>query len=484
MVRLRKLGSEFHSASELKDGTLIHMPYLTDMERYQSYLDGDITPLFAAMAGNEEAQNVSGARFYAKSGPAGYWQLNLFRAYIRYLVATVFSRSPVALVDDEATQVRWKRESVMMIRQARKALEWYGAKGRGILMLERRYPGTSVPVAVDSRAYLPLVDPRRRDLTFGHMLLSLWRQGPRLETNLPNRATIEIYVSKEMAAISDGYAVEQNTTQDFAWSGHAQGVVGGALAESTRGRRDNDRILGLWTFGEDDSIFGSMERNVYEALLALSNARTSLTRDIRPVRVEPSVSNPEQQDAQGNLVLDLLDPHFRISVDSRAGEALGYLQSGGDATSAAFLQLFEMALDNLAYVAAAPREAFGLNYQANEPGNALNQLVAIFRTLVIDIRDDLSEIFSQMWTLMGGPADVKIGWKSEPFASTKEYEDAVRADYNAPKPLITQSFAQGVLGYPIEEIENGTAVGQGTQELQNIDGRRPDEPEGTEPESA
>ena len=475
MVRLRKLGTEFHRPSELTTGALINMPYLVDFDRYQDYLDGDITKLFIAMAGNEYAQNVTGARFYLKSGPQGYWQLNLFRAYIRYLVATVFSRSPVALVDDDEIQAQWQRESVMMIRQGRKALEWFGAKGRGILMLERRFPGNSVPVAIDPRAYLPLTDPRRRDITYGHMLLSLWREGQRLETNIPNRATVEIYVPKELADISDGYAQEQNKIEDFMWAGNVQGVVGGRLEASTRSQRDNNRILGLWTFGEDDSIFGSMERNVYETLLALSNARTSLTRDIRPVRIEPALVNPDQQDAEGNLVLDLLDPHFRIPIDARGGEALGYLQSGADQTSAAFLQLFEMALDNLAYVAASPREAFGLNYQANEPGNAINQLVAIFKTTVIDIRDDLGKIFSEMWALMGGPADVKIGWKSEPFASTKEYEDAVRADYNAPKPLITQAFAQGVLGYPIIEINAEVSEADG-----DADG---DEPEGQEAET-
>ena len=78
-----------------------------------------------------------------------------------------------------------------------------------------------------------------------------------------------------------------------------------------------------------------------------------------------------------------------------------------------------MGLDNLAYVANAPRESFGFNMQANESGEALATLRTIFRTLVIDIRDDLSKILSEMWALMGGPAGVRIGWEHEPGASNQ-----------------------------------------------------------------
>ena len=478
MVRLRKLGAEFHTPDQLRSGTLINMPYLTDMNAYQDYLDGDITGLFGRMAGNEEAQNVTGARFYAKAGPSGYWQLNLFRAYVRYLVAAVFDRSPVVLDDNPAVQAQWEEASPAMLRQARKAVEWFGAKGRGILMVQRRYPATNIPLVVDPKDYLPLVDPVDRDLTYGHMLLRLWFEGQRIQTTLPNRATVQIYIPQELADISDGRVIVQNTTEDFTWGGDVLGVVGGRLGDSVKASRENPRLQGLWSFGEDDSVFKTMERNVYELLISLSNSRTSLTRDIRPVRVEPTVNDAYSLDSSGRLILDLLDPSFRISVDSQTGANLGYLHSGGMDTSSAFLQLVEIALDNLAYVANIPREAFGLNMQANESGEALQKLQATFRTMVIDIRDDLATILSLMWPLLGGPTGVKIGWEHEPFASTKEYRDSVRADFTA--GIVNREFAQASLGYPIMEVDNGNTERTGGSPSEDIDGRDDGESTGVE----
>ena len=449
MVRLRQLGSEFHTPEQLGQGAIINMPYLTDFAAYQEYLNGDIHALFSRMAGNEFAQNVTGARFYTQAGPAGYWQLNFFRAYIRYLVAAVFDRSPVVLDANPEVQRRWKMDSTRMLRSGRRAVEWFGAKGRGILMVQRRFPGTNIPLAVDPKDYLPLIDPIDRDLTYGHALLRTWYEGPRILTDFRNRATIQIYIPQELADISDGRVAPQNTTRDYVWAGHAQGVVGGTFGQSTRASRENPRLQGLWTFGEDDSVFASMERNVYETLLALSNSRTSLTRDIRPVRIEPKLVGTNQVDAQGRLILDLLDPSFSIPPDAQLGDALGYLHSGGMDTSSAFLQLVEIALDNLAYVANIPREAFGLNMQSNESGEALQKLQATFRTMVIDIRDDLSAIFSLMWPFLGGPEGAEIGWEHEPFASTEEYKRSIREDFKI--GLISKPYAQAALGHPIDD---------------------------------
>ena len=253
MVRLRKLGSEFHHPDDFGTGTVMNMQYLSDFGAFQEYQDGDISRLFERQKGNEYAQNLTGARYYEKSGPGGYWQLNMFRAYTRYLMASVFDRSPQALDDSPAVQEQWKVDSPPMIRQARRAAEWFASKGRGVLIVENRYPGTPVPLAVDPKDYLPLLDPINRDLTVGNALLRLWYQGPRLETIINNRATIQLYVTPEEAAVSDGRVKEMNTTQTFQWGGIERGVVGGELGDAEDERQDSVRLAGLWTFGEDDS---------------------------------------------------------------------------------------------------------------------------------------------------------------------------------------------------------------------------------------
>ena len=480
MVRLRKLGAEFHSPDQMREGTLINMPYLTDMAAYQDYLDGDITPLFARMGGNEFAQNVTGARYYTKTGPAGYWQLNFFRAYVRYLLAAVFDRSPVAIDASEEVQKQWVEDSPALLRQARTSVEWHAAKGRGVLTAQRRVGDIVIPRAVDPKDYIPLVDPVDRDLEYGHMLLRLWYEGARIESSLPNRATVQVYIPPELAAISDLRVEEQNTTEDFVWAGNVQGVIGGRLGVSTRTRQDSVRMVGIWSFGSDDSVFKTLESNVYELLLQLSHSRTALTRDIRQTRIDPAVTGDNPVDENGNLIFDLYDPVYHIPLDKVAGDALGFLQSGAMDISAAFLQLVEISLDLMAYAANIPREAFGLNMQSNESGEALHKLQATFRTMVIDIRDDLSTILSELWYAIGGPKGIKIGWEHEPFASTTEYRNELRADYK--EGIINRDFAQVGLGYPIMEVRNNDNDIQresGTQS-EDIDGRDGGESEGTE----
>ena len=335
MVRLRKLGSEFHSPEDFVTGANLHMPYLRDMQAYQDYLDGDLSPLFTRMAGNATAQDVTGAIYYKDAGIEGWWHLNLFQAVTRHLVAAVFERSPIPMDSNEAIDALWQEHGPAMIRQARRAVEWFPGKGRGVLKMENRYPGIPTPIAVDPQFYIPLVDPINRDLTVGDAIVRLWYEGERIvDRAIPNRVTIEICVSQAQADISDGRIPQPvNDVMTFWWAGdEAQGSVGGKLEGLSRSPRPNARNLGIWTFGVDDSIYKSMERNVYEFLLSMTHSRTTLTQDVRATALLPPVTGEESMDPDtGKLVLDRLRPQFQIAVDQGRGgtSALGYIEPHG-----------------------------------------------------------------------------------------------------------------------------------------------------------
>ena len=369
MVRLRKLGSEFHHPDDFRSGANLHMPYLRDMQAYQDYLDGDLSPLFARMAGNATAQDVTGAAYYKDTGIEGWWHLNLFQAVTRHLVAAVFERSPVPMDSNPAIDDLWKEHGPPMIRQTRRAVEWFPGKGRGVLKMENRYPGIPTTVAVDPQYYIPLVDPINRDLTVGDAIVRLWYEGERVvDRAIPNRVTVEVSVTEEQAAISDGRLTPVNEVVTFWWAGdEAQGSIGSGSFGDASGREVNSRCLGIWTFGVDDSIYKSMERNVYEFLLAMTHARTALTQDVRSTQIIPQVVGEENIDTAGKLKLDRLRPQFQVPVDQISGSAgLGYLEPPGPAVADAFTRMAEINLDNLAYSANLPPEVVGLNGQSNQ----------------------------------------------------------------------------------------------------------------------
>ena len=497
MVRLRRLGSEFHGPEDLETGAILTMPYLRDFWAFQEYVDGDLSALYARHSGNATQRNITGARYYSDpprdgvdpAGDAAYIDLNLFRSVVRYFQAAVFERSPTVLDDDEAAQKLWEQYAPRLLREARKAVAWQPSKGRGVLVIENRYPGVPVPMAVDPQFYLPIVDRVNRDLTVGHALIRLWYEGRRLpEQRIPNRATVQIWVSAEDADMSDGRLAEMNETRTFIWGGDdATGTLGGTL-ESEISRADNARLQGLWTFGDDDSLFATMERGVYECILALTHARTALTQDVRATRVVPQVIDPRYQNADGTLKLDLLDPQFQLAVDdiAGAGTALGYQDPPGPVQSAAFQQFYELLLNNLAYTANIPPEAFGLNYMNNEPAEALTKLQQVFKTQVVDVRDDLSTILSEMFALLTGRQGVNIGWSNDPFEEPSQNDARIQAIGD----ILTLDEKRALAGYPPATpeqqaelqggMDNGIDQRAGGEEPSGEPGRERGEPRGSD----
>ena len=384
----------------------------------------------------------------------------------------MWEENPVALEDDEALQTAWEQGGQQLIREARRATEWLASKGDGVLKVEQRL-GSRVPIAVDPEDYVPLVDPIERDLTVGHALIRRWYEGPRiLNSDLYNRATVQIYVPPELAVLSDGRVAETHTRMTYNFPGDNQGVLGHVMEEMEQ----DARLLGVWRVGNSDSVFASMERNVYEVLLCFTHARTALTQDVRSTAIIPAAIDPAQiNPATGRLVRNLLRPEFRISVDNIQGSgpsAIGYLDPPGPAIADAFLRLADVGMDNLAYTANTPREAFGQNYMANEPADALTKLLQTFKTKVIDARDDLGMILSDAFYILNGRR-IKIGWKKEPFANSTVIRDEIRRDFK--DGIVNLEYAQGALNYPIMEVDNGDDQRTGPGQL-STQQRRPPAP--------
>ena len=479
MVRLRQLAAEVHSPDELRSGFLLTMPYLQDFDAFQEFQDGKLERLYQRNLGNTAQQNVTGARFYRDAGVGAYWQINLFRAMTRYFLASVFERNPIALDASPEVQKRWEAQSRPLIREARRAVEWRLSKGHGVLSVEHRVGDLMIPRAIDPRGYLPIVDRVDRDLVIGTILFRLWWEGPRQShNNHPNRITTDVFVTPEEAALSDGRFGELNERTNWVYAGsQGQGTIASPLAITfgdEQSRAQNVRLEKVWVFGDGDSTYASMERDVYEILLNLTHARTAMTRDVRSVRIDPPL-----QGGQEGGVLDLLNPTFRIS-DTLQGSGLqsvlGYVEPPGPTLSEAFMRLAEAGFSNLAYSANVPPEAFGDNYMANEPAEALTKLQQVFKTAVIDARDDLARILSEMYLVLYGE-EIAVGWVLEPFANTKEEQDRYVTFYE--KKLASREFTQKQLNLPVEEIDDGEVQRDTDNEREGLDGRDGGESEGT-----
>ena len=464
MVRLRSLGGEFHSPDDFRPGALFTMPYLADMQAYQEYQDGNLDLLFSRMAGNADLGDITGAALYRTAGNGAYWRINFFRAITRQFVGAVFERTPVLLDDDPAAEALWEQHKNAILRAMRLAAAWRVSKGRGVLAVEHRYPNALVPVAYDPAFYVPLVDYVNRDHVLGHVMALPWYDGPRLPgLEYPNKMRVMIYVPEEGARNSDGRIPGAvNEIRNFLYAGNLSGgTIAGRLGEEDTPREANSRLEGMWSFGDDDSWYATAERGVYECILALTNARTALTQDVRATAILPEVVDPQFVDADGNIKVDLLRPQYRIPANhmSMSGSTgFGYVEPPGPMQAEAFLRMYEVGRENLAYDANIPPEAFGVNYTANEPAEAVTKLQQVFKTAVVDTRDDLGVIASQMFAALTGVMDATIGWEFEPFADQKENDD--RAIKLKGAGIISTDTAQVMTNTPreaIQEAANGVS---------------------------
>ena len=472
MVRIRKIGGNFYTPDDFREGAIVAQPYLIDMQAYQDYLDGDMTPLYSRMSADAKTNDLTGMRLYKNDNgqilTQAFFHLNVFLAAARYVNASVFEVSPVPVDSSPEVEDAWNELRTEFLKAARQAVEWRISKGRGILQLQTRYPDNKLLVAIDPQYYVPLVDMINRDIVVGDVILQRWywrsSNQPVLAETQPNRVTVQISVTPEQAALSDGRIDGPvNTVQTFVWAGQeATGVLGSDTGrlQQLQGKegeiQDNARSEGVWTFGDDDSLFKTMERNVFEFIMAISNMRSTLTQDVRSTVILPRSVDPDAFDANGNFKVDPLRPQYEIPADGLVGGstgAFGYVDPPGPTMAAAYIQLANLCLDNLAYTASMSREAFGLNMQANESGEALSKLQQIFKTQVMDIRDELSRILSEAFKIKTGH-DTIIAWEREPFTQTKANDERIIAYKNA--GLVSVATAQQMLHLPVEEINDET----------------------------
>lgn len=466
MVRLRQIGAEFRSPDEVITGAQMTMQYLKDMQAYQDYLDGDLSKLYDRMLGNDRTQDITGSAYYKDTGNLGYFPLNYFQSVNRTMLAAVFESNPRVLDGSDEIQKVWLEESQYMLKAARQGVSWRAPKGRSVWVLEKRYGDKLVLIAWDPQYYIPITDYVDRDLVLGHILWRPWWSGPRvLQHDFPDRVTFYIYIDEEGAALSEGRLKPTNEVRNFQWSGTLDAGVVASSNPITLGkeisRLDGVRIQKVWTNGDDDSLFKTMERTAYESILALSHARTALTQDVRAILLLPRVTDPRYLEANGNVKLDRLRPQIGIAADElTSGAALGYAEPHGPAMADAFLKMHDVCLDNLAYAANLPRESFGLGIRTNESGEALAKLQQTFKTMVIDIRTDLSKVLSEAFEVKTGHK-VTIGWEHEPYVQTRETDIRTVELYR--NGLVDQPTAQVMLDVPVKEVEAPQGLAGGNQ---------------------
>ena len=463
MAYLRELASEFHKPDDIHAGALLNMPYLAAMDRYQHYLDGDLNPLFQwASRGGAKANQLNGMRFFTPSESpapasapefddnryAALWRINFFRSVTDFFEAAVFEQSPIVIDASDAVKEQWDAESRAILRQARRATRWLVAKGRGVLTVENRVgPGASVVPslsAVDPAFWLPILDPEDRTLKLGDILARQWFEGERQMNSIANRLTTTIRITEEQAAMSDGRFSALDQRDIWTWPGGYSGNIGEHL------KRTPSRTLGIWTWGDDDSVFAEMESNTLEAMLTLTMARSTMMRHPFPFVILPNDVSDRNRDQQGNFEFDQFDPIVYASLTQGAGggNIFGYQENPAPGLSQGFLELASISEEFLAYVASSPKEAFGLSNGTEQHEGALNHLQQIFKTKVIDTRDELTVILPLIWELLGGPS-VRIEWEHEPFAQTQAWRAEVRSDVGT---IITPQAGGKRLGYAEDEI--------------------------------
>lgn len=459
MVRIRRLTEEFTSPDEVVSGAILSMEYLSAYASFQRYLDGDLSPIVARMVGADAtAQNVSGYRFYSKSGMQGLWANNYFRSVASSINGAVFEQMPVAIDSSPEVQKRWEAENRPIVRALRMGVEWLAAKGRAVWKVENQVRrGSVLPVfrAVDPAGYLPIIQRTARDQIVGHIILEWWWSQGRLPGGLtPDRVTADIIVTAEDAERSDGLLTPIAEKRTFTWAGEGQGVLGSLVSTTP------SRTQGIWTVGDDDSVFADMESDAWEAIMAITNARTALTGHVRTPVILPGLIDTSNLGSDGTFTIDPLDPQIRVPPDSLGmGSAYGFVDPPGPQISAAFIALYEQALDNLAYHG-LPEASVGRGFEANEAAASYRMERQPFLTRIGDIRDDLGGVMAEAWPLLGGPEGIIIGWEDPPQTDQAALDD--RAIKLKGAGLVSTATAQAIAHVPVEEIAEAQEDQNGT----------------------
>ena len=460
MTRIRRLGAEFLSYDELGPGTTLNLSYLADYKAWQEYLDDNLDPLWdrhsvAPQPGQSQSRvdDMTGFGRY-RNATRALWRINYFKSIVRAYLASVFESAPTPIDPSPEIAAQWKKEGRAIVREIEKAVEWRISKGRGVLLLENTVGTDEVePMfsAIDPAGYLPIRHPRNRDYTIGHMFVQ-WYRSEKQErlpySDLADEMSVAIFVDERGAALSDGRMRPINVVRRYRWNADQAGLgnVGDFIDEVP------GRILGAWTFGDDDSLFGSTEDNIFEAILALSNSRTALTRDVRSIAIVPKVVDERNLTSDGNFYIDDLNPVVQVPIDDGdGGSKYGYVEPPGPIISEAFRELHNTALQQAAYTANLPPTVFAEGYMPGEPAEAVRQLTVLHLTYVVDIRDDTSPIMSEAWALMGGPNGVEVSWEQAPYIDQDKVDQRAIALKGA--GIISQQTAQAMTKMPIEKID-------------------------------
>lgn len=473
MARLRQLGSEFTHPDEFRESAILNMPYLTDMVRYQDYLDGRLETLFryysasgnttftdntqTTTAATTELNHITGMDYYLKAGWKSLVEVNFFKSVARYRRSAVLQETPSPIGADDAERDKWIVDSRPIIKELRRGLDWHTSKGRAVFGIERKSSrGSTYNIfrAIDPLGYIPIVSRFNRDLVLGHALLFWWRAGPRLpNTDLADRVDIVIIVDEDGVDLSDGDITEPvNEMRTFGWSGDAgTGIT--LLNIEGAGVVSPSKFERVFTFGTDDSIFGSMESNAFDANMSLSHSRLAITQDIRSFKILPPVTGSLNVDATGKFTYERLNPVIELNaaLAESGAAALGYVEPVGMNVAQAHMDRYDMALRNMAYTADQPPESVGQDIGGEMSGVALDILREVFITDIIDIRDEIAYILNESLPYLGFNTDKKVGWQNPPFVKRGDNYEMWLALYEA--GLVSQETAQGELGVPVETVE-------------------------------
>lgn len=456
-MRIRLLQEEFTHPDEIAPGANLTMNYLADYEAYQSYLDGKLDVLFARQRGNLKDQDMTGWKFYVGSTMAGLWKVNYFQSVLRFVRQSVFERHPTVIGGEESVVDQWKEDSREILRQCRQGLDWLTAKGRAVFVVEHKISrGEVVPVftAKDPAGYLPILLRTDRQVIIGHAFCNWWSSlGRMVGSNRADRVDITIIITEEDAAKSDGLVKPMNEIRTFTWNTeNAAPAHLGSLLEV----RSPSRVQAVWTIGDDDSTFASMESTSYHANLFLNHSRTALTQDVRSIVILPGMFDAENIGEDGQFVFpDPLNPTVRIPTNMVDSATMyGFVESPGPAKSSAYMDMHGLTMEQLAYDAGLPQEAVGEGYMANESGEAVKTIRSPFITRIVDVQDDFSHMLREAWPLLGGPEGAILGWEHQPGVNQEMLDD--RAIKLKGAGLISRATGQAMCDVPIEEVTEAT----------------------------
>ena len=408
------LQHDFYNWVGLESGFSWTQPRVTDWERFDEYLNGNLLPLYSGAPIDEvtglskfayktiryqetKAGNVPQEVNIDLRGSIG--GNNFFKACTKFFDNELFSTLPTVVGAED-----WFEENGRVVwRELRKGLRYESAMGRAVWVVQVDTKGELRLQAFNSRHYWPIRDPYNRDDIVAHLFRMPYstNHSPTQGYDMPDRARFIVFDPD--GAVEDGrFAGDGGWVGEFTWNQNHTGELQGTWQPAG--------IIDVFTQGDDVGDYEKVETAVRSYNVLLAHKQKTVHALMSPHLVQPTSTN--------STAIDL-----RRATQVLPGAVEGDREEWHWLTYDPMMQhvetLLASHLNQMFLETSLPPAAFDAYTQSTgSSGYAVEARSAAAQIRVAAQREQIKVLLPLIAAALGGPTDFTVEWEQPPLTMT------------------------------------------------------------------